>query len=60
MMKGWKTLVFNGALALVGVAEAFNWVEIIPQDYVPIVLACIGLANIILRAITNTPVGSKT
>ena len=58
-MKGWRTLAVNAALALVGVAEAADWTNLLGEGAAGYVVMAIGVANMLLRAMTNTPVGAK-
>ena len=62
MFKGWRTLAFNGLLVLAAVA-AFLDVnpmieELLPAKYAWMPLA-IGVVNVVLRAITTTPIGKR-
>lgn len=57
MMTGWKTLLFNAGIAVVGVLQAFDWTTIlgnVPQ--VGWIVAVIGAINMVLRSMTSTPV----
>lgn len=58
-MKGYRTLAFNSVIAVGAVLQAADWVQIVPAQYVPVVVAAVGAANLFLRMITNTPVGNK-
>lgn len=54
-LKGWKTLSF-GCLTMVGaVIQASTGV--LTPDQVSIALALVGALTVLLRAITNTPMG---
>jgi hypothetical protein len=59
--KGWRTLGFAALLALVGVAQSFNWVSVIPQNQVwsGAVMIAIGAAIAALRYVTTTSIGQK-
>lgn len=59
MLKGWRTLVFNSAVAVVGVLQASGLHEVLPPQYVAPAMAVVGLVNIWLRSMTNTPMGVK-
>jgi hypothetical protein len=57
-MKGWKTLAFNGAVA-VGVAglswaAGVNWTEYVSPTTAVLIQSVV---NIGLRMVTNTPAG---
>lgn len=64
-LKGWKTVIFNGALVAFGTFEVLvNYLDIAPLEsfltgkyaWIPI---AIGAINIILHTKTNTSVGKK-
>ena len=57
MMSGWKTIAFNMALAIVGVLQTANWVDVIPGQYTGPLVAVIGMVGIWLRSVTKTPAG---
>jgi hypothetical protein len=61
MMKGYKTLVYNGILLLVGLAEmaGLTFPDSFADDLNGAVLAVVGVIGIILRAITTTPIGKQ-
>ncbi len=57
-LKGWRTLAFSLLVATIGVAEATNWSQLVPDG--PArgwVLLAIALIIAWLRVITTTPVG---
>ena len=56
-MKGWRTLAFNIAAAVLTVVVAFNWHDTLPAAYAWATPLIIAVANIGLRVITDTPVG---
>ena len=58
-MKGWRTLLVASIVALIGVLEAFNWADVIPDNIEPYVLPFTGVIFGFLRMITNTAVGQK-
>lgn len=58
-MKGWRTLGFNIVVAVGGVLVAFDWVTVVPNQYLGWVGFGVAVLNMGLRAITNTPVGQK-
>lgn len=60
--KGWyasKTVWFN-ILTLVGVAAAYRGFDLSADDLVALSVACSSVGNIVLRFITDKPVGGKT
>ena len=56
-MKGWRTLAFNAAFALLAVAEAADWVNLLGAETSVYVLMGVNVANMVLRAMTTSPVG---
>ena len=59
-LKGWRTLAFSLLVAALGVAEATDWAQLIPDG--PArgwLLLTIALATAWLRVITTTPVGGS-
>ena len=59
-MKGYKTLVVNGALAVLPVvdyvANSGHIVSAITGDHAAAILSVVGLINMVLRWVTTTPV----
>ncbi len=58
-MKGWRTLAINLAIALFGVLEAADWTDLLGNSAAGITVTGIGIANMILRSITTSPVGRR-
>jgi hypothetical protein len=59
-MKGWKTILFNIGLAVVGVLQASDLATIISDpQVVGIAVTAIGAIGVVLRFLTNTAVASK-
>jgi hypothetical protein len=58
-MKGYRTLLFSLAVAIVGVLQSFDWASVIAPEQAGIALTIVGVAGAILRFLTSTPVGSK-
>ena len=56
-LKGWKTTVFNIAVILAGLAEYVDLINMIAPEYTPLVLLVVGVANLVLRYLTDTPIG---
>ena len=63
-LKGYRTVLFNVIAALPALAEIVTQVAvdptvhaIIPPQYLPHYLAAVTIGNIVLRAVTNTPLG---
>lgn len=55
-LKGWKTTIFNIAVILAGLAEYVDLINIIAPEYTPLVLLVVGVANLVLRYLTDTPI----
>lgn len=55
MLKGWKTLAFNVGIAVVGVLQATNWVDLLGSEKAGIAVTVIGIVGAILRFVTDTP-----
>lgn len=58
-LKGWRTVIVNGAIAVVGVLATAKWPELVPAQYAAPIVAVIGMVNLFLRSITDTVVGKK-
>ncbi|MCC6946960.1 MAG: hypothetical protein IT539_04250 [Bradyrhizobiaceae bacterium] len=58
-MKGYRTLLFSLAVAIVGVLQSFDWATVIPPEQAGIALTVVGIAGAVLRFLTSTPVGGK-
>lgn len=58
-MKGWKTIGFNLATVFFGGLETSGLVDAVPPQYTGILVAGLGIVNMILRAFTNTAIGKK-
>jgi hypothetical protein len=55
MLKGWKTLAFNVGLAVFGVLQAADWVDLLGSEKAGIAVTVIGVVGAILRFMTDTP-----
>lgn len=58
-MKGYRTLFFSLAIAIVGVLQSFDWATLIAPEHAGVALTAVGVASAILRFLTSTPVGEK-
>ncbi|HEY7460098.1 MAG TPA: hypothetical protein VH765_15245 [Xanthobacteraceae bacterium] len=58
-MKGYRTLLFSLAVAIVGVLQSFDWATVIAPEHAGIALTVIGVAGAVLRFLTSTPVGAS-
>jgi hypothetical protein len=57
-MKGYRTLLFSLAVAVVGVLQSFDWATVVPPDQAGIAITVIGVAGAVLRFLTSTRVGA--
>ena len=57
-MKGYKTVVFNGIMLVAGITGA-SVTDVAAEQAAAGVVAVIAVVNIILRAITSSPIFSK-
>jgi hypothetical protein len=55
-MKGFRTLTFSLAVAIVGVLQSADWATIVPPDKAGLALTIVGVAAAVLRFFTTTPV----
>lgn len=60
VMKGYRTLAFNAAVAAVGFAQSLDWVSLLGSQRAGWALTGIAVANMLLRAATDGPVGART
>ena len=58
-MKGFRTLAFSLAIAVVGVLQTADWATIIPPEQAGLALTIVGVASAVLRFFTSTPVFEK-
>lgn len=58
-MKGYRTLLFSVAVAVVGVLQSFDWASVVPPEQAGIALTVVGIAGAVLRFLTSTPVGAR-
>lgn len=55
MLKGWKTILFNVAIAIIGVLQAVDWIDVLGSDRAGLAVTVIGIAGTVLRFLTDTP-----
>ena len=55
-MKGFRTLAFSLAVAVVGVLQTADWATIIAPDQAGLALTIVGVVSAALRFFTSTPV----
>ena len=65
-LKGWRTLIFGGAVTMAGAAldilDALQLVDItplLPPDHALKIIAVLGIVTIVLRLVTTGRVGRK-
>jgi hypothetical protein len=59
-LKGYRTIIFNVAVILAGLAEITDVISIVVPGSEPLVLLIVGIANLVLRYFTDTKVGNST
>lgn len=59
MMKGWKTIIFGVLVAGLGAVQAADLATVVPQQWVGLVMTGIGAVVMILRSVTDTPIGKS-
>lgn len=59
MFKGWRTVAANILFAILPVLELTEFRDVLPPDWLPWYVLGVALANLMLRAVTTTPVGKK-
>lgn len=57
--KGWRTMLLSVLLAVVGVLQTADWATIVGPGQVGPALLGVAIAVAVLRALTDTPVGTK-
>lgn len=55
MLKGWKTIIFNALMLIAGLTGAAITPDM-AEEVAAAILAIASVVNIILRAVTNSPV----
>lgn len=59
VLKGWRTLALSLGIAVVGVLQAADWAELVPERAIGPVMVAIAMAVAALRVLTDTPIGRK-
>lgn len=59
-LKGYKTVIFNTATIIAGLAQYVGLIQVVAPQYLPLVLLGVGIANLVLRFLTDTAVGVST
>jgi hypothetical protein len=58
-LKGYRTVIFNTAVFVASLAEYIDLINVVSPEATPLIVLLIALANLILRFMTDTPVGQK-
>lgn len=58
-MKGWRTVGFNVATVILAILAAPEFQAVLPEGWERWALMAVAVGNIILRAVTTTPMGHK-
>jgi hypothetical protein len=61
MLKGYRTLIVAAAISIVGALQGLDWVSLLPGNSQAAgwVVTGLGIAMMVLRTITTTPVTTK-
>jgi hypothetical protein len=59
-LKGYRTLLFNTATIIASLAEIVGAVDVVAPGSGPAILLAAGIANVVLRYLTDTAVGTNT
>ena len=59
-LKGYRTVIFNVATILAGIGELSGLIDVVSPGSEPIVMLIVGVANLVLRFLTDTAVGAST
>lgn len=59
-LKGWRTTIFNFAVIVASFAEYMEIISVASPQNAPLIILAIGIANMVLRYMTTTPIASKT
>ncbi len=60
MLKGYKTIIIGALATVLGFLETFdvtNILDLVPDQYDPLVVSGLGFVMVLLRFVTKTPVG---
>lgn len=62
MITGWKTLLFNSILIVIGALQTLDWVHLIPNNpqITGAIITVLGVIGAIIRTLTNTDVTKST
>jgi hypothetical protein len=57
-LKGYRTIIFNFAAILAGLGELSGLINVVAPGSEALVLLIVGFANVVLRYLTDTAVGT--
>lgn len=60
MLKGYRTLLSNGLIAVLSSIEVFSGVELAVDDKTAVIAGALAIMNIVWRFFTTTSVGAKS
>lgn len=62
MLKGYKTIIIGALATVLGFLETFdvtNILDLVPDQYDPLVVSGLGFVMVLLRLVTKTSVGKS-
>lgn len=59
-LKGYRTVIFSIAVILAGLAEMVEVINVISPEVGGLALLLSGIGTLVLRYLTNTPIGVST
>lgn len=60
MLQGWKTFVVSLLITVFGALESFDFTQFLSENIAGYVVTAIGVVMFILRALTKSPMFTKT
>jgi hypothetical protein len=58
-LKGWRTILFSAAVAVLGVLQTADWATILTPRYVGPAMLGVAIMVAVLRSVTDSAVGRK-
>jgi len=55
--KGWRTVALNVFAMVLPIASLTEWNSVLPREWLPYYVLGLGVANILMRSLTTTPMG---
>lgn len=59
-LKGYKTVIFNTLIAVAGLVQYMDLLQLVAPEYLPAVTLAVGIANVVLRWGTDTGIFKST